>query len=96
VKPLPRRQLDGLRLLSLVDGLLLVALVYSALTHDEAAVDVLGPTHGVLFLVLVGSLVVLKSRGWWSWWFVAAVVVLGPLASIPGLERVRLRQSALS
>ncbi|MGH2846979.1 MAG: DUF3817 domain-containing protein [Thermoleophilaceae bacterium] len=76
-------------MVSLADGLLLVALVWAALSHREEAVAVLGPTHGVLFLVLVLSLAWAAGQGWWRWRFVIAVAVLGPLASVPGLERIR-------
>lgn len=75
-----------------MDGLLLAALVYVAVNHDEAAVDVLGPLHGVLFLVLLAGIGDGARNGWWSWPFVAAVVVLGPVASIPGLEYRRRRR----
>ena len=88
---IPRGRLDALRVLSLVDGLLLVVLVWAALGHREQAVAVLGPTHGVLFLLLVASLAWAAGQGWFRWRFVLAVAVLGPLASGPGLERARRR-----
>jgi hypothetical protein len=75
-----------LRLVSLVDGLLLAALVYVAVRANEHAVGILGPIHGGLFLVLLAGVGAAARRGWWSWRFFAAVIVLGPLVSIPGLE----------
>jgi integral membrane protein len=89
--PIRRRRLNALRLVSLVDGLLLLALLYAAIRADEEAVRVLGPVHGGLFLVLLAGVAAAAWRGWWSWRFFAVVVVLGPLASIPGLEVQRAR-----
>lgn len=83
---IPRRELNALRLLSLVDFVLLVALVYAALTGRHDAVGYLGPAHGILFLLLLAGLALAARKRWWGWRFVGAVVVLGPLASIPGLE----------
>jgi hypothetical protein len=80
-----------LRLISLLDGLLLAALIYVAVRGDEQAVFILGPLHGGLFLVLLAGVAAAARRGWWSWRFFGAVVVLGPLASIPGLEVQRAR-----
>ena len=88
----PRGQeLNRLRLLSLIDGLLLAALLWAAITERHEAVEVLGPVHGVLFLILIAGLALAARRGWLSWRFVGLVVVLGPLASVPGLERYRRR-----
>ncbi len=80
-----------MRLVSLLDGLMLVVLIRAAVMQNEEVVAVLGPTHGLLFLVLVATLAWAARRGWWSWWLVGAVAVLGPLASIPGLEREHRR-----
>ena len=82
-----------LRLLSLLDGLLLAVLVYAALTRQEMVIAVIGPTHGLLFLLLVASIGWAARHRWWSWSFVAAVAVFGPFASVPGLERARRRQT---
>lgn len=89
---LTRRDLNGLRVVSLLDGVLLVALVYAAVRGPHEAVAVLGPTHGLLYLLLVVSLAAAAWRGRLRWRFVAAVMVLGPLASVPGLELYRGRR----
>jgi hypothetical protein len=84
------KQLNIVRVVAVLDALLLVPLVYAALTDAEGAVDVLGPLHGVGFLILVA----LTARGavgrLWGWWFPALVVVtLGPPGSFIGDVRIR-------
>ncbi len=86
------RQLNTVRVVAVLDALLLVPLVYAALTDAEGAVDVLGPLHGVGFLILAA----LTARGallrLWGWWFPALVVVtLGPPGSFIGDVRIRRR-----
>ena len=78
--------LNFLRVVSLVDALLLVVLLWASLNDRDAAVGVLGPLHGILFLVLVGTLARFAGLGRARWAFTASVFVLGPLASVPGLE----------
>ncbi len=78
--------LNFLRVVSLVDALLLVVLLWASLNDRDAAVGVLGPLHGILFLVLVGTLARFAGLGRARWAFTAAVFILGPLASVPGLE----------
>lgn len=47
------RRLTVVRRVALADALLLVPLVIAALTDAEGLVSVLGPIHGVGFLVLL-------------------------------------------
>lgn len=84
------RRLAVIRWVALADFLLLVPLVIAALRDADGAVSVLGPIHGVGFLILLGLCV----KGWmedrWGWWFPAIVVVtLGPPGSLIGERRIR-------
>ena len=86
-----------IRAVAIADFLLLVPLVIAALSHSEDVVSILGPIHGVGYLILLG----LCIRGWieglWGWWFPAIVVVtLGPPGSLYGDLRIRreLRRDA--
>jgi hypothetical protein len=81
-----RRVLNALRLVSAASAVLLGSLIYVKMGGDEDAVGIFGPLYGSLFLILLGGVAAAARRGWWSWRFFAAVAVLGPLASIPGLE----------
>ena len=82
-------RLNALRAISLLDGILLVLLVRASVRGGEEAIAVLGPTHGVLFLLLVASLFHAAQAGRASWRLAIAVMILGPLVSIPSLELYR-------
>lgn len=84
------RRLNVIRWVALLDFLLLVPLVIAAIKESDGVVSVLGPIHGIGFLILLG----LCIRGWaedrWGLWFPALVVVtLGPLGSLIGERRIR-------
>ncbi len=85
-----RKLLDIIRVVAVLDALLLVVLVYAALTDRESWVSVLGPIHGVGFLALLGMVVRGVTERFWGWWFLALVVVtLGPPGSLIGDLRIR-------
>ena len=84
------RRLTLIRIVAIADFVLLVPLVVAALTHAEGVVSVLGPIHGIGFLMLVGLCVMGAIEGRWGWWFPALVVVtLGPPGSLYGDVRIR-------
>jgi integral membrane protein len=93
-----RGLLNAVLAVGIVDALLLIALLYVAFVdRSDAAVHVLGPIHGVGYLLLLGLTVrgVLDEQ--WGWWFPALVLVSGgPLGSFVGeaLLRPRLRDDA--
>jgi hypothetical protein len=91
----PRRLLNLVLAVGIADALLLVVLLYVAFVNrSDSAVHLLGPIHGIGYLVLLGlTLQGLLSR-FWGWWFPAAVLVTGgPLGSLVGdvVLRRRLR-----
>jgi Domain of unknown function (DUF3817) len=86
------QQLRLIRLVAILDFCLLVPLVIAALNHAEGVVDILGPLHGIGFLLLLFLCVRGVGQGRWGWWFPAIVVVtLGPPGSLIGEHRIRRR-----
>ena len=84
------RRLDVIRWVAILDFLLLVPLVIAALRDADGVVSVLGPIHGVGFLVLAGLCLRGWSEGRWGLWFPAIVVAtLGPPGSLVGERRIR-------
>ena len=97
MKERARRLLEVVRVVAVADALLLVVLLFCALTDRESAVSVLGPIHGVGFLVLLYLCVRGAGERLWGWWFPAVVLVTaGPPGSLIGEIKVRrdLAQSA--
>lgn len=90
-----RKLLNAVLAVGIADALLLVVLVYFAFVdRSDAAVHVLGPIHGVGYLLLLG----LTARGafdeQWGWWFPGLVLVTGgPVGSLAGEVVLRRRLS---
>ena len=88
-----RKALNRVLAVGIADALLLVVLVYVAfIDRSDAAVSVLGPIHGVGFLILLFLTVSGAGAKRWGWWFPAIVLVTGgPLGSIVGDVILRRR-----
>jgi hypothetical protein len=84
-----RRLLRLVAIAAAIDFLLLVPLLYASFSDNESLVSVLGPIHGIgyliqLFLTGIGAV---EKR--WGWWFPAIVVVtLGPPGALVGHIKV--------
>lgn len=91
----PRRLLNLVLAVGIADALLLVVLLYVAFVNrSDGAVHVLGPIHGIGYLVLLGLTLQGVLNSFWGWWFPALVLVTGgPAGSVVGdvVLRRRLR-----
>lgn len=84
------RLLNWIRIVAIVDFLFLIPLVYASLSDNEDLVGILGPIHGIGFLILMFLCVKGVGEGRWGWWFPAIVIVtLGPPGSLYGEHRIR-------
>lgn len=96
----PRRLLDLILVVGIVDFVLLLALLYVAwVDRSDGAVSVLGPIHGVGYLALLFLTVRGAAESFWGWWFPAIVLLTaGPIGSLVGevLLRPRLRAQSSS
>ncbi len=88
-----RRALNLVLAVGIADALLLVVLLYVAFVdRSDAAVSVLGPIHGIGFLILLYLTVSGAVGKRWGWWFPALVLVTGgPVGSIVGDTILRRR-----
>ena len=85
-----RRKLGVIRIVALADAILLVVLVIAAISDAEGVVSVLGPIHGIGFLILLFLCAQGAGEGRWGWWFPAIVVLTaGPPGSLIGDLRIR-------
>jgi len=89
------RRLNVIRVVAILDFLLLVPLVVAAVAHSEGVIDVLGPAHGIGFVILLALCGHGAVQERWGWWFPALVVVtLGPPGSLIGDVRIRRQLDA--
>lgn len=80
-----KRHLLVVRIVAILDAFLLVPLVYGLVTGTDVNKEILGPIHGVGFLLLVYLVGMGAIAKLWDWWFPAIVVVtLGPPGSLIG------------
>ena len=88
-----RRALNVVLAVGIADALLLVVLLYVAFVdRSDAAVSVLGPIHGIGYLILLYLTVTGAAAKRWGWWFPAIVLVTGgPVGSIVGDTILRRR-----
>lgn len=90
-------RINIIRIVAIADFLLLVPLLMNlvGIIHSEAMVSVIGPIHGVGFLVLLYLCVRGAGERLWGWWFpIAVVVTLGPVGSLWGEWRIRRQLEA--
>lgn len=84
------RALDRIRVVAIADALLLAVLVWASLTDRDGLVSVLGPIHGLGFLLLLWLTVRGAGEERWGWWFpVVTLVTTGPPGSLLGELRIR-------
>ena len=82
--------LNWVRWVAIADFALLLPLLWATFTHNEGVIDILGPIHGVGFLILLGLVVIGALNKLWGWWFpIIVVATLGPIGSLIGDRRVR-------
>ena len=78
-----------LRLVSILETISFIGLLFMMLTGNEGGVSILGMIHGLLFLAY--AVIVLKDRDVFGWTpaFTAVAILTGPIGAILVLERLR-------
>ena len=78
-----------LRWLSIVETISFAALLWMMFSGNERGVSIVGAIHGFLFLAYAILVVRDREHFGWSWGFVAAAVLTGPIGPIIVLEKLR-------
>ena len=78
-----------LRWLSIVETVSFAALLWMMVSGNEQGVSIVGAIHGFLFLAYAILVVRDRESFGWSWGFVAAAVLTGPIGPILVLEKLR-------
>jgi hypothetical protein len=85
-----RNQLRLVSWLAAIDAILLAALITAAVLHAQNWVHVLGPIHGINYLILVATVTLPALDGLWGWWFPLLVFFTGgPIGAFVGEWRLR-------
>jgi hypothetical protein len=72
-----RRQLRWVAIAAAIDFLLLVPLVIASVSDADDVIHILGPIHGIGFLIQLFLTVRGAGERLWGWWFPLIVVVTG-------------------
>ena len=84
-----RKLLRWVAIAAALDFLLLVPLVAASLSDNDELISVLGPIHGIGFLIQLFLTIRGAGERLWGWWFPAIVVVtLGPPGALIGHLKV--------
>jgi hypothetical protein len=92
------RRLRIVRVVAFVDLVLLIILVSAAITGQKEIVHVIGPLHGINFLLLLVIVGVAAIDGLWRWWFpVVVLLTAGPPGAFIGewILHKRVREQKL-
>jgi hypothetical protein len=85
-----QRRLRIVRIFALFDLVLLVILVSAAITGKHEIVQIVGPLHGVNFLLLLVIVGVAALDGLWGWWFPLVILcTAGPPGALLGEWNIR-------
>jgi hypothetical protein len=84
-----RRQLHWVAIAAVIDFLLLVPLVIASVLDAHTVISILGPVHGIGFLIQLFLTVRGAGEKLWGWWFPLLVVVtLGPPGALIGHVKI--------
>ncbi len=89
-----RQRLRIVQIVALIDLVLLAVLITAAVTRQQNIVHVLGPIHGINYLVLLVIVSTAALDGLWGWWFPLLVLLTaGPPGAFIGEWLLRRRIS---
>lgn len=90
-----RRWLNAVLIVAIADALLLIPLIYGVIADVHSISPIVGPIHGVGYVLLLAMTSYGAFERMWGWWFpVATLVTLGPPGSIIGDIIIRRRLNA--
>lgn len=89
-----RQRLRVVQIVALIDLVLLATLITAAVTRQQNIVHILGPIHGINYLLLVVIVSTAALDGLWGWWFPLLVLfTAGPPGAFIGEWLLRRRIS---
>jgi len=84
-----RRKARALQWVAIAETAGYVFLLAFMLLDNRIGVRLVGSVHGTIFLAFAAMVIMIAQDMHWSWWYVAFVIVTGPLGCILVYERIR-------
>ncbi len=89
-RQLRERVLKWILIVSWVDLILLLPLLYGLAAGDDSLKPIFGPIHGTFFLIDIGLIAYGAVNKWWGWWYPAVSFFTGgPPGAILGHGKAR-------
>ena len=90
------RWLMIVRWVALADLVLLIVLLVASFANNEKMVQILGLTHGIVFLALIAIVGIGAVQKLWTWWFlVGTLVTTGPPGALVGEVLIARKAKAI-
>lgn len=82
--------LKWILIVSWIDLLLFLPLIYGLAAGNDSFSPIFGPIHGVGFIIEVGLIGWGAINKWWGWWYPAVTIITtGPPGAILGHKKAK-------
>ncbi len=89
-RKLRERVLKWILIVSWIDLILLLPLLYGLAAGNDSLSPIFGPIHGTFFIIDIGLIVYGAMNKWWGWWYPAVTfITTGPPGAILGHGKAR-------
>ncbi|MBJ7470460.1 MAG: hypothetical protein JHD16_04130 [Solirubrobacteraceae bacterium] len=89
-RQLRERVLKWILIVSWIDLLLFLPLIYGLAVGNESLSPIFGPIHGTGFIIEVAMIGYGAVNKWWGWWYpIVTIITTGPPGAILGHPRAK-------
>jgi hypothetical protein len=83
------RKARALQWVCIVEATTYMVLLYFWLSGNHIGTAVTGSLHGFVVLTFAAMVILITRDMGWSWWYVALVLLTGPIGAVLVYERIR-------
>jgi hypothetical protein len=83
------RKARALQWVCVAEAVTYSVLLFFMITDNELGRTLTGSLHGVVVLAFAAMVIMITPAMRWSWWYVVAVLLTGPIGAILVYERIR-------
>jgi integral membrane protein len=84
-----RRKARALQWVAILETAGYVLLLVFMVLGSRIGIRLVGTVHGMVFLAFAAMVIMIAQDMRWSWWYVAFVIVTGPIGAVLVYERIR-------